>query len=202
MGSVMPDRIAEHYERHAHAFDHARRKAFVERAWLDRFLLGVARGAPILDLGCGAGEPIARYLHDHGHPITGVDASEKMIALCRTRFPRERWIVGDMRRVAIDQPFGGVILWDSFFHLPAEDQLALLARLAPWLSPGGAMLFNTGPARGTAMGEQFGEEIYHASADPADYRTVFARTGLFEVAHKPEDPGAGGRSVWLVRRPH
>jgi len=198
----MPERITEHYERHAHAFDNARRTRFVERAWLDRFLLGVPKGAPVLDLGCGAGEPIARYLHDHGHPITGVDGSEAMITLCRTRFPRERWIATDMRRVALDTMFGGIVAWDSLFHLPADDQLALIERLAPWLSPGGTLLFNTGPARGIAMGCQFGEKIHHASADPAEYRAVFARTGLFELAYKPEDAATGGRSVWLARRPH
>lgn len=198
----MPERITEHYERHAHAFDNERRKRFAERAWLDRFLLGVPKGAPVLDLGCGAGEPIARYLHDHGHPITGVDGSEAMIALCRTRFPRERWIAADMRRVALDTMFGGIVAWDSLFHLPADDQLALIERLAPWLSPGGALLFNTGPARGIAMGCQFGEEIHHASADPPEYRAVFARAGLFELTYRPEDAATGGRSVWLVRRPH
>lgn len=197
----MPDRIAEHYERHAHAFDHERRKRFIERAWLDRFLLGVAKGAPILDLGCGAGEPVARYLIDHGHPITGIDASEQMIALCRTRFPRGRWIAGDMRRVSLDAAFGGIIAWDSLFHLPADDQLAVIERLAPWLEPGGALLFNTGSARGTAIGCQFGDELYHASADPTEYRAVFARTGLFELAFAPND-AATGRAVWLVRRPH
>ncbi|MEP9357769.1 class I SAM-dependent methyltransferase [Sphingomonas sp. KR3-1] len=197
----MPDRIAGHYERHAHAFDHERRKRFVERAWIDRFLLGVPKGAPVLDLGCGAGEPIARYLIDRRHPVTGVDLSEEMIALCRTRFPRERWLVGDMRKLALDTPFGGIVAWDSAFHLPADDQLALIARLAPWLVPGGALLFNTGDARGTAIGQQFGEELYHASADPAEYRAVFARTGLFEVAFAPSD-AATGRAVWLVRKPH
>ncbi len=197
----MPEQIAAHYERHAHAFDHARRKAFVERPWLDRFLLGVRRGADVLDLGCGAGEPIARYLIDAGHGVTGVDASAKMIALCRTRFPRERWIVGDMRDVVLDAAFGGIVAWDSLFHLPGDDQLALIARLATWIEPGGALLFNTGPARGTAIGEQFGEPLFHASADPADYRAVFARTGLFELAFAPEDAATGGRSVWLARRP-
>lgn len=202
MGSVMPERIAEHYERHAHAFDNERRKRFTERAWLDRFLLGVAKGMPVLDLGCGAGEPIARYLISHHHPVTGVDASHEMIALCSTRFPRERWIVADMRSVPLDTRYGGIVAWDSAFHLPADDQLALIERLAPWLAPGGALLFNTGPARGTAMGCQFGEQLYHASADPAEYRAVFAKTGLCEVAYKPEDAATGGRSVWLVRRPH
>ncbi|MFX6899784.1 class I SAM-dependent methyltransferase, partial [Acinetobacter baumannii] len=76
-----------------------------------------------------------RYLHDAHHPITGIDVSEKMIALCRTRFPRERWIAADIRDVTLDAMFGGIIAWDSLFHLPADDQLALLERMASWLSP-------------------------------------------------------------------
>ncbi|MBL7373358.1 hypothetical protein INQ23_29000, partial [Escherichia coli] len=83
----------------------------------------------------------------------------------------------DIRDVTLDAMFGGIIAWDSLFHLPADDQLALLERRASWLSPGGALLFNTGPARGSAIGCQFGEALFHASADPAEYRAVFAKTG-------------------------
>lgn len=197
----MPDRIAEHYERHAHAFDHERRKRFVERGWLDRFLLAVPRGGHVLDLGCGGGEPVARYLVDTGRRVTGVDVSEKMIALCRTRFGRDRWVNIDIRKFAADGEFEGALAWDSLFHLPAEDQIALIERVAGWIAPGGALLFNTGPARGEAIGCQFGDELYHASADPAEYRAAFARAGLLEIAFAPQDAATGGRSVWLARRP-
>jgi SAM-dependent methyltransferase len=132
----MPDRIAEHYQRHAHAFDAARRRQFVERGWLDRFLLGVPEGGQILDLGCGAGEPIARYLIDTDRQLTGVDISEHMIALARTRFARQRWIRADMRTLALDERFHGVIAWDSLFHLRPEEQAEMLAKAAAWLEPG------------------------------------------------------------------
>ncbi|MBO9711326.1 class I SAM-dependent methyltransferase [Sphingomonas sp.] len=196
----MPDRIADHYERHADAFDRARRERFVERAWFDRFLIGVRRGGEVLDLGCGAGEPVARFLVDKGYAVTGVDASETMLGLARIRFPRHQWLRGDMRSVSFERRFDGVLAWDSFFHLPAGDQAATLERMAGWLAVGGMMMFNTGPAHGVAMGEQFGDPLFHASLDPADYRAVFARTGLAEVAFAPEDPNAGGRSVWLARK--
>lgn len=196
----MPDRIAEHYERHAHAFDEARRKRFVERHWLDRFLLGVPKGGHILDLGCGGGEPIARYLADSGHQVTGVDASARMIALSRTRFGRHSWIHADMRSVSPGRRFHGVLAWDSLFHLAHADQARVIERIAGWLEPGGMLLFNSGPAQGEAIGEQFGETLYHASLDPWEYRSLFQRLGLTEIAFAPEDPATGGRTVWLARK--
>lgn len=196
----MPDRIVEHYERHAHAFDEARRKGFVERHWLDRFLLGVAKGGHILDLGCGGGEPIARYLVDAGRQLVGVDASARMIALARTRFGRHVWVNADMRKVAPGRRFHGILAWDSLFHLAHDDQARMIERMAGWLEPGGMLLFNSGPAHGEAIGEQFGESLYHASLDPWEYRALFQELGLTEIAFAPEDPATGGRTVWLARK--
>jgi 2-polyprenyl-3-methyl-5-hydroxy-6-metoxy-1,4-benzoquinol methylase len=197
----MPDRIADHYQRHAQAFDQARRNAFAERAWFDRFMAGTARGDAILDLGCGSGEPVARYLIDHGHQLTGVDAAENMIALARIRFARHHWVQGDMRSVQVDGQFAGVAAWDSLFHLPHDDQVAMIRRMAGWLAPGGKQLFNSGPERGVAIGTQFGEPLYHASLAPEEYRALFAELGLQEIAFAPEDRTAGGRSVWLAWKP-
>lgn len=196
----MPDRIADHYERHAHAFDEARRKQFVERPWLDRFLLPVPRGGQILDLGCGAGEPIARYFVDRGYQLTGVDSSERMIALARTRFGRHRWIHSDMREFRTELTFHGVLAWDSLFHLNHQDQAAMIVRIGGWLKPGGIFLFNSGPAHGETMGSQFGEELYHASLAPWEYRALFEQLGLTEMAFAPHDAITGGRTVWLARK--
>ncbi|MES2987180.1 MAG: class I SAM-dependent methyltransferase [Pseudomonadota bacterium] len=196
----MPDKIAEHYERHAHAFDAARRKHFVERDWLNRFLLAVPKGGHILDLGCGAGEPIGRYLIDRGYQLTGVDVSATMIGLSRTRFSRHIWLNTDMRKAAMGRTFHGILAWDSLFHLHHDDQAAMIEKMARWLEPGGAMLFNTGPARGESPGYQFGEDIYHASLAPFEYRALFEEFGLLEIAFSPDDAATGGRTVWLVRR--
>jgi cyclopropane fatty-acyl-phospholipid synthase-like methyltransferase len=61
---------------------------------MNRRLLRVKAGAARardLDLGCGAGEPIARYLIDAGCRVTGVDASSAMVALCSERFLGMDW---------------------------------------------------------------------------------------------------------------
>jgi len=197
----MPDRIAAHYERHAHAFDAARQKAFVERPWLGRFMFGLPKSGSVLDLGCGGGEPVARHLSDAGFRLTGVDIAPTMIHLVKTRFGRHRWLLADMRKVILDDgPFDGVLAWDSLFHLDHADQEEMIARMAGWLKPGGRLLFNSGPDAGVTIGKQFSEDLYHASLSPEDYRRLFAANGLNEIAFRPDDPNCGGRSVWFAAK--
>jgi len=196
----MPHRVVDHYERNAEAFDAARRDSFAERPWFDRFLLALPGGGHVLDLGCGAGEPVAGHLIGAGLHVTGIDASAAMLERARARFPDHLWIQSDMRSAAPVRRFHGVVAWDSLFHLPPAHQAGMIERMARWLEPGGALLFNTGSEADETIGEQFGEPLYHASLTLADYRACFDRAGLIETAFALSDPLAGGRTIWLARK--
>ena len=196
----MSDLIAAFYERNSAKFDSSRRKSFSERAWLDRFLQPLPKGGRVLDLGCGAGEPVSRHLIDRGFMVSGVDISPKMVGLCRTRFPRHRWINADMRRVAMDGFYDGVLAWDSLFHLRGDEQAAVIVRIGAWLAPGGRVLFNTTPVKGTEMESFQGEPLYRPSLEPHQYREAFVRAELAEIDYRPEDPACGGRSIWYLRK--
>jgi len=195
----MPHRIVDLYQRHAAAFDAARRGSFPERTWLERFDRMLPREANLLDLGCGGGEPVGRFLVDQGHHLTGVDTSTTLINLARTRFSRHTWIEADMMRFGGDSAaYDGIVAWCSLFHLEVERQEKLIRRMSVWLRKGGVALFNTGPANGVAMGEFEGEDLYHASLSPAEYRAILAESGLTVVNHVSEDASCGGFTVWLV----
>lgn len=187
------------YERHAQLWDSSRGKTLFEAPWLDRFLAFVPSGGAILDIGCGSGEPIARYLVGCGRRVTGVDSSEKLIALCRQRMPDQDWLVADMRRLMLGKAFEGLIAWDSFFHLTDDDQRAMFPIFRAHACAGAALMFTSGPAGGEAMGEFGGEPLYHASLAPEEYRSLLAANGFEVVDFRPEDPGCGGHSVWLAR---
>ena len=193
-------RIPGLYERHARAFDSLRGRSLFERAWLDRFIAELPAGKSVLDLGCGMGEPIARYLIAQGCTVTGVDSSPALIALCRERFPGHTWLVGDMRNFALDETFGGILAWDSFFHLTAGDQRAMLPVFRAHAGEGAALMFTSGPQAGEAMGVFEGEPLYHASLDPEEYRELLGANGFATVAYVPDDPDCTGHSVWLARR--
>ena len=193
------DRIISLYERHAHDFDRERWRSLFERAWLDRFrALMPARGS-VLDLGCGMGEPIARYFVEAGHPVTGVDSSAAMIELCRGCFPQQAWVVADMRRLALEARFDGLLAWDSFFHLRPEDQRAMFAMFRAHAAERAALMFTSGPRAGVAVGTFHGEPLYHASLDPAEYRGLLAAHGFEVVSYVAEDRACGLHTIWLAR---
>jgi SAM-dependent methyltransferase len=199
--NALADEIVGLYERHARAFDADRGRILFEKAWLDRFVALLPKGGTILDIGCGSGEPIARYLIDLGFKLTGVDASPTMIGLCRRRFPGQAWCIGDMRELALEQKFDGLIAWNSFFHLSPEDQRLMFPRFRAHAAVGGAaLLFTSGPAHGEAIGSHCGEPLYHASLAAEEYRALLDDNGFAVVRHIAEDPDCNGHTVWLAHR--
>jgi trans-aconitate methyltransferase len=194
------ERIVALYERHAHAFDRDRVRSLFEKGWLERFRALIPPGGSVLDLGCGMGEPIARYLIEAEHALTGVDSSPSMVALCESRFPDQAWHVADMRTLALARRFDGIVAWDSFFHLTPDDQRRMFPVFGAHAAPKAALMFTSGPAHGESMGVYQGEKLYHASLDPAEYRVLLAQNGFTVQAHIPDDPDCDFHTVWLARR--
>ena len=194
------ERIVGLYERHARAWDEARGRSLMERAWLDAFASLVPPGAAVLDVGCGAGEPIAAHLIGRGFRLTGIDSAPSLLALCRGRFPDAEWVQADMRTLSLGRRFGGIVAWDSFFHLSMDDQRGMFPVFAEHAAPGTVLLFTSGPAAGEAIGEFQGEPLYHASLDAEEYRTLLAAHGFAVVRHVEEDPECGHHTIWLARR--
>ena len=192
-------KTVETYEEHAHAWDSQRPKVLFEQSWLDRFVSCLPSGGNVLDVGCGAGEPIARYLIDQRFNVTGIDAAPAMVEICRSRFPAQHWRVMDMREMSLDQSFDGIIAWDSFFHLDPDEQRAVLRRFRGHLKPGGALMVTVGDQAGEVLGRVNGVEVYHSSLAPEEYRAILQTAGFEDVTLVLCDESCGGHSVLLAR---
>ncbi len=109
--------------------------------------------ATVLDLGCGAGVPVTRWLADRGFTVTGVDFSARQLELARQHASTATFIRADMTELDFGpETFDAVVAFSSIIHVPREDQPALLESIHRWLGPGGPFLANW------ATGEWDGEE--------------------------------------------
>lgn len=187
------------YEAAASRYDRDRSRAFLERPYLERVVAGLDAGAEVLDVGCGSGEPIARFLIEAGYRVTGVDVAPAMLALCRARFRAASWLEHDMRTLALDRRFAAIVAWDSVFHLPQHDQRRMFAVFERHAAPGAALLFTSGTDEGVAMGTLYGRPLFHASLTTAEYGRLLHAHGFAVSLHRVADPACGEHTVWLAR---
>lgn len=101
----------------------------------------VPQGAAVLDLGCGAGVPVTRWLADRGFAVTGVDVSARQLDLAMSNVPTATFIKADMIELSFaPETFDAVVAFHSIIHVPRTEHHALLARIRNWLKPGGIFL--------------------------------------------------------------
>jgi 2-polyprenyl-3-methyl-5-hydroxy-6-metoxy-1,4-benzoquinol methylase len=193
------NRIIGLYQRHAYHWATDRASHLFEKPMLDRFLALMLAGSSILDVGCGSSDPIGRYFIEQGYDITGVDSSKDLIDICQSKFPRQNWIIADMRKLSLERRFGGILAWDSFFHLCPEDQREMFPVFRKHAAPKAVLMFTSGPAYGEAIGTYRGEPLYHGSLDGTEYRLLLAENGFQAVLHLTEEPTDGGHTVWLAQ---
>jgi 2-polyprenyl-3-methyl-5-hydroxy-6-metoxy-1,4-benzoquinol methylase len=97
--------------------------------------------AAVLDLGCGAGVPVTRWLADRGFAVTGVDVSARQLDLARTYVPEATFIKADMTEVTFAPgSFDAVVAFHSIIHVPRTEHPVLLGRIHRWLRPEGIFL--------------------------------------------------------------
>lgn len=186
------------YEKNAEGWDKQRSRSLFEKTWLDRFIAELPPRPSVLDVGCGAGEPIASYFLKHKINVTGLDAAKSMIDICRSRFPGFDWIVMDMRALNLTTRFDGIVGWDSFFHLDPEEQRQTLRIFMDHLNPGGALLLTVGPEAGEVVGHVEGAEVYHSSLSFNEYQYLLSTGGFENVTFQPRDIHCGGHSILLA----
>ena len=144
-------------------------------------------GCAILDIACGHGVPTTQTLAEEGFQIYGVDASPKLLAEFRKRFPAAQV----QCTAAEDSDFFGrtfdaIICWGLMFILPIEVQHTLMLKIARALNPGGKFLFTSTKDANTWNDSLTGEESHSPGADW--YCKVVNQAGL-TVERETSDEG-------------
>jgi len=121
------------------------RGLFKNIKYLDDLISKLHDRAKILDLGCGAGIPVDRYLLEKNFEVIGVDISEEQIFLAKKNLPKGDFFVGDMSKINFpESSFDAVISFYAIFHLPREEHVSVLKNIYSFLKPGGFLLITMG----------------------------------------------------------
>jgi SAM-dependent methyltransferase len=131
------DRVVDEYvDRIFHELEH---KPF-DRQVLDRFATSVQSLGPACDMGCGPGQ-VARYLHERGASVVGMDLSPAMVEAARRLNPGIEFAQGDMRALEVaDESWGGIAAFYSIIHIARPEVVAALIEMKRVLRPGGLLL--------------------------------------------------------------
>ena len=131
------DAVADEYVRRI--FDELKDKP-LDRSLLDRFAEALAGGGPACDMGCGPGH-VARYLHERGVEVTGIDLSREMVARARALNPGIEFREADMTAPDVaDGAWAGIVAFYSIIHVPRQDTVPALRQWLRVLRPGGLLL--------------------------------------------------------------
>ena len=131
------DRIAEEYTaRIAGELAHKP----LDRMLLDEFAARLKGAGRVCDLGCGPGH-VARYLHDRGVDVFGLDLSPGMLEQARKLNPAIEFRQGNMLALDVeDGAWAAIVAFYSIVHIPKTDILQAFREMFRVLAPGGLLI--------------------------------------------------------------
>jgi cyclopropane fatty-acyl-phospholipid synthase-like methyltransferase len=169
---------------------------------LEELVADLPAGASALDLGCGAGVPVAHELSKRGFAITGVDGSARQIERAKCSVAKARFIHADM--MAVEFPpasFDAVSAFYSITHVPTEEHAASFKRIAAWLRPGGRVLASFGTTKGDWSGDWLGTPMFFSHHDPEVTQRLVLDAGFhLERIEVLEQDNEKAEFLWISAR--
>jgi SAM-dependent methyltransferase len=179
----------------------------LDRHLLNRFAEDVRGRGVVADLGCGPGH-VARYLHDQGVHVAGIDLSPEMIACASAHHRGPHFSVGDMTALAVQSGrLAGIVSFYSIVHFDSAALSAVGREFRRVLAPGGLALI----AFHIGAGIVHLDELFGASVDldfhfhsPATVVTTLSAAHLKTIERVEREPYEGAeypsRRCYLLAR--
>jgi len=194
------------YDRIAARYLASHRPGGARDRYLERLLTLLSEGSDVLELGCGAGEPVTRRLAEL-HRVTAVDVSGEQLRLAADRAPGAQLLQADMLEIAFEPAsFDAVAAFYAITHLPRQRHADLLGRIAEWLRPGGWLLISMGAGDnpGEVEDDWLGVPMYFSHFDAVTNQALVRRAGFelveAEVVEEIGPDGLAERFLWVVAR--
>jgi SAM-dependent methyltransferase len=162
------------------------------------------KGARVIDVGCGAGVPVAQHIADAGHYVFGIDLSWAQLTLSREHVPGLYVAEADMAALPIGPgTFDGLVSYYAVIHVPREDHVAVFAEFRRVVRAGGWALLCLGSEDNPAdrdMDSWLGAPMYwsHYDADTTLRLLVAVGYSITLSWEIPDPMGHGGAHTFVL----
>ncbi|HZF43333.1 MAG TPA: class I SAM-dependent methyltransferase [Sphingomonadaceae bacterium] len=153
----------------------------------------------VVDVGAGNGEPLTSVLLDEGLAVSAIDASPKMVAAFRQRFPDVEVACEPAERSPFfHRTFDAALAIGLVFLLPEDRQRKLIHQISGALKPGGRLLFSAPWQVGTWIDLLTGQPSWSLGAE--EYGRALAHSGLRLIDEHDEHGERGGTHYYEAQK--
>ena len=179
---------------------HENRHIFGNKKELEDFTSLLPRNAKVLDLGCGAGVPVTKFLVDSGLSVTGVDFSESMLNLAAMNVPEATFMKKNMTELDFKyNSFDGLTACYSIIHVPREKHVPLFQTFHRILKPNGILLISMGSTDWEGIEDFHGTQMFWSHYDPQKTLQIVADAG-FEILYDKLIVDGGEKHYWILAK--
>ena len=148
----------------------------IVRTWATQF----EKGARVLDLGCGHGDPNIPILLAAGLQVSAIDASPSLLAAFDAKFPEVETACEPVEQSKLfGRRFEGVLAIGLMFLLSEPAQRQLIGKISEAMGPGGGFLFSA-PKEMCEWEDLLTKRRSQSLGDQA-YRSILAKAGFDQV---------------------
>ncbi|MFX1552266.1 MAG: class I SAM-dependent methyltransferase [Promethearchaeota archaeon] len=164
---------------------------------LKEFVSLLPHNAHVLDVGCGAGIPTAKFLIERGIKVTGIDLSDKMLNLARENVTKARFIKMDINNLDFkENTFDGIISVYTLFHVPKKNHFEIFQEFFRILKPAGILMINTGVSESEGTSIFFGVPMFWSNFNPKTTLYLIKKTGFSIISEAILERG-GEYQYWI-----
>lgn len=166
------------YNKIAKQWTDIRKHSFVSKLVVN-FADKVKPNGHILDIGCGSGLPLTKYLSEKGFRVTGIDVAEEMIAIAKSSsIEKATFVHGDFLDFDTTDKFDSILAWDSLWHFSKTEQASLYAKIGSMLRINGFFLFTHGNIDSEHVDTMMGEQFYYSAIAEQDILQQLTNNGF------------------------
>lgn len=176
------------------------RRTFTNRKQLEEFAVLLPKNARVLDVGCGAGIPVAQFLVEIGCDVLGIDLSEKILEMAKINVPQAKFVKKDMTDLDFpENSFDGLTAFYSIIHVLRTKHGKLFQDFYRILKPDAPMLVSLGRDEWEATEDYHGAKMFWSHYAPEKSLKIIKAAGFDIVSEKFVEDG-GEIHYWIIAK--